>query len=81
MWVTSFNIIANEHLTGPANVTAPYPVTNQEFTQALAQALHRPCWFKIPSLVLTTVFGNMTNEMMLQGQKVLPSKALAKIYA
>ena len=35
--------IVNETLSGPVNATAPNPVTNAEFTQALAAALHR-CW-------------------------------------
>ena len=39
-------------ISGPVNVTAPNPVTNQEFTSALARAMHRPALFPAPALAL-----------------------------
>ena len=36
-------------ISGPVNVTSPNPVTNQEFTSALARALHRPALFPAPA--------------------------------
>ena len=35
-------------VTGPVNVTTPNPVTNQEFTSALATAVHRPAVLAVP---------------------------------
>src|SRR4029077_20871744 len=34
--------IDSADIKGPVNLTAPSPVTNRQFTQALAHALHRP---------------------------------------
>lgn len=58
---------------GPYNLTAPHPVTNQEFSQALAEALHRPCLFRMPAFVVRTLFGEMS-DLLLYGQRVLPKR-------
>ena len=34
---------------GPVNLTAPAPVTNREFTKALASALSRPAVLRVPA--------------------------------
>lgn len=61
-------------LEGAVNVTAPGAVTNREFVQALGRALHRPALFPVPSLAVKAVFGQMGDEMLLGGQRVLPAK-------
>ena len=59
-------------LEGPVNLTSPNPVTNQEFTAALARALHRPALFPVPGIALKTVLGGFSSEI-LGSKKVLPS--------
>lgn len=58
---------------GPYNLTAPNPVTNQQFSQALAEALQRPCLFRMPAFVVRTLFGEMS-DLLLYGQRVLPKR-------
>lgn len=67
---------ALEHasLTGPVNAVAPEPVTNAEFTQALARALRRPAFLPVPALVLRLLPGGMGREAFLAGQRVEPLK-------
>lgn len=61
-------------LHGPVNVTSPEPVTNAEFTATLARVLRRPAFMPVPTLALHALFGKgMTQEMLLGGQKVLPT--------
>ena len=60
---------------GPINLTAPGPVTNREFTQALARALHRPALAPAPAFALRILLGEMADAMILSGQRVLPAKA------
>lgn len=62
-------------ITGPLNLTAPSPVTNREFTQALAHALHRPALAPAPAFALRLALGEMADAMILSGQRVLPAKA------
>jgi uncharacterized protein (TIGR01777 family) len=63
-------------LQGPVNFTAPHPVTNREFTRGLGDALHRPTPFPAPAFALKLALGEMA-VMLLEGQRVLPERALA----
>jgi NAD dependent epimerase/dehydratase family enzyme len=63
-------------VAGPLNVTAPNPVTNAEFTGALAAAMHRPALFPVPAFVLRGMLGReMADALLLEGQRALPAKA------
>ena len=68
--------LTNGNLKGPVNVTAPEPVTNKVFSIALAEALNRPCLMPVPSFALKVLFGEMADELLLKGQRVIPRKAL-----
>lgn len=76
-WITlhdvirAINFALENPISGPINVTAPNPVTNQEFTSALARALHRPAVFPVPSIALKLAFGGFSSEM-LGSKRVLP---------
>jgi uncharacterized protein (TIGR01777 family) len=70
-------LIANQNLNGIFNVTAPNPVTNQEFTKTLAKTLNRPAFFNMPALAVKILFGEMGEALLLNGQKVLPKRLLA----
>lgn len=65
----------NETIRGTLNGTAPSPVSNADFTRAFGRALGRPALFPVPAFVLRTGFGQMADELMIQGQKVIPEKA------
>lgn len=61
-------------IRGAVNASAPYPVSNDEFTSRLATALHRPAILYAPSFALRLLLGEMS-EMLLASQRVLPSAA------
>ncbi|MBU3692425.1 MAG: TIGR01777 family protein [Candidatus Nanopelagicaceae bacterium] len=58
---------------GAVNLTAPNPATNQEFTSALARALHRPAVFPVPGIALKIALGGFSSEI-LGSKKVMPQK-------
>ena len=63
-------------VNGPLNLTAPAPVTNAEFTRALADAMHRPALFPAPAVALRVMLGQeMADALLLGGQRVMPKKA------
>ncbi len=68
-------LLHDNQLQGAYNLTAPHPVTNAEFTAALATAVHRLAFFAAPSLLLKQVMGERAC-LLLEGQRVLPSKLL-----
>ena len=61
-------------LSGVVNLTAPTPVRNAEFTKALGRALGRPAFLPAPGFALKLVFGEMAQDLLLDGQKVLPRR-------
>ncbi len=73
-------LLENGSVDGPVNLAAPTPVTNAEFTAALATALHRPAPFAVPAAVIRTLAGSMGEEMLLYGQRVVPAKLEAAGY-
>ena len=66
--------IATPKLTGPVNATAPTPVTNAAFAQELGRTLHRPALLRFPASVLRLLAGDLAEELLLGGQRVLPDK-------
>jgi len=61
-------------LSGPVNLTAPQPVTNAEFTRALARAVHRPAMLPAPAFALRIALGEMADEALLASARVVPSR-------
>ena len=73
--------LERETVTGPLNLTAPTPVTNQEFARVLASELRRPGFLRAPAFALRLLMGEMADALVLGGQRVLPRKAEAEGYA
>lgn len=69
--------IAEPRVTGPLNATAPTPVTNRDLSRALGRALSRPAVIAAPAMPLHLAFGEFADELLLGGQRVVPTKALA----
>lgn len=69
-------IIERENISGPINLTSPNPERNKNFSRILAECINKPLFLKMPSFVVNLLFGEMANEILLNGQKVLPKKLL-----
>ncbi|HEY4571683.1 MAG TPA: TIGR01777 family oxidoreductase [Kribbella sp.] len=73
-WVRSVRFVAeHDTISGPVNVTLPVPATNNEFTEALATALHRPTFFPVPSFVMKTVLGEFAWEL-IGSKRAVPTR-------
>ena len=77
-WITLHDVIRaivfclEKRISGPVNLTSPNPVTNQEFTSALARAMKRPALFPAPAIALKIALGGFSSEV-LGSKKVMPS--------
>jgi hypothetical protein len=71
-----FQFAVENEVSGALNGVAPLPVTNADFTQTLARAVHRPAIFPVPVFALKLLFGEMS-EILLASQRVLPAAAEA----
>jgi uncharacterized protein (TIGR01777 family) len=69
-------LMENENMRGVFNLTAPEPVTMKEFCKILGKVLHRPSLMKVPAFAARLALGQMADEMLLSGQKVLPKRLL-----
>jgi uncharacterized protein len=70
-------LLETPSLTGPVNLTAPNPVTNAQFTAALAHAVHRPAILPVPAFALRLSLGEMADEALLASARVYPGKLIA----
>jgi hypothetical protein len=59
-------------ISGPVNLTAPNPVTNAEFTEALGTTLGRPTIFSVPAFAVKLAFGEFAEEGLLSSARVEP---------
>ncbi|MCK5190489.1 MAG: TIGR01777 family oxidoreductase, partial [Methylococcales bacterium] len=66
-------LLESKVMQGIFNATAPEPVSNAEFSQALGNVLNRPTFIPVPAFVLKTLLGEMS-ELLLGGQRVLPER-------
>ena len=69
-----FQFALAKPVSGALNGVAPNPVTNADFTRALAAAVHRPAIFPVPAFGLRLLFGEMS-EILLASQRVAPKAA------
>jgi uncharacterized protein (TIGR01777 family) len=82
-WITRDDLVrliahamATPSLSGPVNATAPEPVRNATFAHELGRALHRPALLRLPAAPLRVAAGDLAEELLLGGQRVVPEKAL-----
>ena len=75
-----YHAMNDENLSGPINLVAPNPVTNQELTRTLAKVISRPALFTIPAWLIKLVFGEMGKEVLLASTRVKPEKIMASGY-
>jgi uncharacterized protein len=70
----ALHVLESREIHGPVNVVSPNPVTNGEFTQALARALGRPAFLRVPGFAAKIAFGELAKEGMLASARVMPKK-------
>ncbi|MCP3744446.1 MULTISPECIES: TIGR01777 family oxidoreductase [Paenibacillus] len=67
--------IHTTEIVGAVNASSPHPLTNDQFGRTVAMVYHRPHWFPVPGILVQKLLGEMST-LVLDGQKVLPHKAL-----
>lgn len=68
--------IDHDNLNGAINGTSPNPVTNQVFTKTLGAILKRPTILPMPKIAVKLLMGQMGEELLLAGKKIVPKKVL-----
>ena len=74
------HLLERGETSGPVNAVAADPVTNREFTAALASVLGRPAFFPVPAFAVRILFGEMGRSTVLASARVFPKKLLSGGY-
>lgn len=72
--------IINNELSGAFNLTTKTPITNLQFAKIFAKTLKRPSFLSTPAIVMKLIYGKMAEELILNGQRILPQKLLDSGY-
>ena len=79
-WVAAARfLLGRDDVHGPVNLTTPCPVSNAEFTSALAAAVHRPALMLVPVPALKVAIGGVSSDI-LSSARVLPRRLLDEGY-
>ena len=82
-WIHRVDVVAamryllnNSTFSGPCNLTAPTPVTSRAFCSAM-KSVHRTfVTLPMPAPAMRALVGEMADELLLTGQRVLPKRLL-----
>lgn len=71
-------IINNENISGEINVTAPNPLSNEDFMRKLRQQMKIPFGINAPvwQLEIASLFLNTETELLLKSRNVFPDKLM-----
>ena len=78
--VGAIRFLLTADVSGPVNLTGPAPVTNAEFTRALAAAVRRPAVLPVPAPVISLALGEFGRSSVLAGQRAVPAALQAAGY-
>lgn len=66
--------LKHAELDGPINTTSPEPVTNAQFCTVMQQHKRTFLRLRLPAFLLRALVGEMADELLLTGQRVVPKK-------
>jgi len=68
------HLIKTDKMSGVVNVVSPQPVSNAQFTKILGQVMRRPTVLPVPAFVIRSLFGEMGQNLLLEGAHVIPRR-------
>jgi len=81
-WVRAVEKLLRAPLVnGPVNLVAPTPVSNAEFSASLGRVLGKPAVLTVPEFAIRLALGEMGKEVLLAGQRVVPTRLLGAGYS
>lgn len=76
--VRALAFLLESDIAGPVNLCAPNPVSNREFTQALASVLRRPAALAVPRFGPRLLLGKeLADELLFSSTRALPEALTA----
>jgi uncharacterized protein len=72
--VDAIRFLLATEVSGPVNLTAPEPVTNEEFTRELGRVVRRPTVLAVPGFAISAALGEFARSSILGGQLASSAK-------
>ena len=72
--------IENPAVSGPVNMTAPHPVTHRSFSDEVRNHKSTVVGIGIPGWLMRLIVGEMAEQLLMTGQRVIPHKLLSTGY-
>ncbi|MGK5554528.1 TIGR01777 family oxidoreductase [Actinomadura kijaniata] len=72
--IAALRFLIDHELSGPVNLVGPSPVTNADYTRAVARAVRRPAVLAVPAFALRLALREFADEGPLISQRVLPRR-------
>jgi uncharacterized protein len=69
--------VFDERLSGPVNAVSPQTVRQREFAAALGRVMRRPAFAPLPGFVVSALFGEMGQSLLLGGTRAAPTRLKA----
>lgn len=69
-------LLHNNQCAGVYNLVSPNPVMQQDFAKTLGKVLRRPAIVPTPAFAVRLALGEMGDELLLKGAKVVPQRLL-----
>lgn len=69
-------LLEKKNASGAYNLTAPNPVRQKYFAKQLGKTLNRPSFMPAPAFMLKMAIGEMADELLLNGRRVIPERLL-----
>lgn len=69
-------LLEQEQMSGPFNITAPEAVTSRGFCDAMRNHRRTLLDLPVPALAMRVLIGEMADELLLNGQRVIPEALL-----
>ena len=69
-------LLEHSQLHGVFNITAPQPVTSKDFCDTLKAHMRTWITLPMPAVVMRVLVGDMADELLVEGQRVLPRTLL-----
>lgn len=69
-------MLENKTAVGAYNVVAPNPITNRQFTEAVARAVGRPVSLPVRAFMLRLAMGEMADALLLRSCRAVPARLL-----
>lgn len=73
----SLDLIIDKEYGGIFNLTAPEQINNAQLTKDIGQVWHRPTFMKMPAGVVKLLWGQMGEELLLNGNQATPQRLIS----